>query len=189
MTTIQRIVQLFGWIFIVIAIWGAIVTGTSMNPDPATAPRLWGLFPINFLHNLVHLLLGMWAVVAARSYSGARSYALLAGALYIVLAVLGVFSPHGFGLVPLGGNDIWLHLVLGAILLVAGLVVTSHSASAKLEPAPIRTVMPPGAARRRDEASRADDTAAAPPAPTEPAPPTERDPSTRRPPADTDPAS
>lgn len=148
MTTIQRIVQLFGWIFIVIAVWGAVLTGTSMNPEPATAPRLWGLFPINFLHNLVHLVLGMWAVVAARSYSGARSYALLAGALYIVLAVLGVFSPHGFGLVPLGGNDIWLHLVLGAILLVTGLIVTSRSSSSKVEPAPIRTVMPPGGARR-----------------------------------------
>lgn len=178
MTTIQRIVQLFGWIFIVIAIWGAIVTGTSMDADPATAPRLWGLFPVNFLHNLVHLLLGMWGVVAARSHGGSRSYGLLAGALYIVLAVLGLLSPHGFGLVPLGGNDIWLHLVLGAILLVAGLVATSRSASTKLEPAPIRTVMPPGGARRPDSDSAAhddpaadDDPAGTPRAPMNPASP------------------
>ncbi len=184
MTPIQRIVQVFGWIFIVIAVWGAVLTGTSMNPDPATAPRLLGLFPINFFHNLVHLVLGMWAVVAARSYSGARSYALLAGALYIVLAVLGIFSPHGFGLVPLGGNDIWLHLVLGAILLVTGLVVTSRSSSSKLEPAPIRTVMPPGGARRESMTEPDPDM--------DPRPSVEPDtpgPQTRRTPTDGEPSS
>lgn len=148
MTTIQRIVQLFGWIFVVIAIWGAVITGTSMDPDPATAPRLWGLFPVNLLHNLVHLGLGMWGIVAARSYGGARAYALVAGAIYLVLAVLGVLFPHGLGLVPLGGNDIWLHLVLGAILLTTGIVAAARARPSPLEPAPIRTVMPPGAEGR-----------------------------------------
>jgi hypothetical protein len=127
MTAIQRVAQVFGWVFIVVAIWGAAITGTSMDADMATADRLWGLFPVNLLHNLVHLAFGVWGILAARSYAASRSYALLAGALYIVLAVAGLFFPDGFGLVPLGGNDIWLHAFLGAALLVAGLTLASRT--------------------------------------------------------------
>ena len=143
MTTIQRIAQVSGWIFVLIAVWGAAVTGLSMEADPRIADRLWGLFPINFPHNLVHLMIGMWGIMAARSYTGARSYAVLAGALYIVLALIGVFFPAGFGLVPLGGSDIWLHVVLGATLLVAGLTLTARTGADTVEPAGTRTVTPP----------------------------------------------
>lgn len=142
MTAIQRVAQVFGWIFVVIAIWGALLTGTSMNADLATAPRLWGLFPVNFAHNLVHLLFGLWGIAASRSAAGARIYTIWAGVIYLVLAVLGLFVPEGFGLVPIGGNDIWLHLVLGVLLLAAGLTLTSAS-DPLVEPAPTRTVMPP----------------------------------------------
>ncbi len=143
MTTLQRLAQVFGWIFVVIAVWGAAVTGLSMEADPAAADRLWGLFPINFLHNIVHLGIGMWGIVAARSHGAARSYAVLAGALYIILAVMGFFFPAGFGLVPLGGNDIWLHVILGAVLLVAGLALGSRPGADTVEPAGTRTVPPP----------------------------------------------
>ena len=43
----------------------------------------------------------------------------------VLLGILGIPFPDGFGLVPLGGNDIWLHLASGAILLVAGFLGTS----------------------------------------------------------------
>lgn len=143
MTTIQRIARVLGWVFVVIAIWGALLTGTSMNADLATAPRLWGLFPVNFLHNLVHLGIGMWGIVASRSHHSARAFAVLAGALYLLLALLGVVFPDGLGLVPLGGNDIWLHVLFGVVLLVAGLTLASGG-RAMIEPAGIRTVTPPG---------------------------------------------
>jgi hypothetical protein len=32
--------------------------------------RLLGIFPINILHNFVHLLIGVWGVAAYRSYGG-----------------------------------------------------------------------------------------------------------------------
>ncbi|MFP4624883.1 MAG: DUF4383 domain-containing protein [Gemmatimonadota bacterium] len=119
MTGLQRVAQLAGWVFVVIAIWGALLTGTSMEPDPGRAPLLWGLFPVNFLHNLVHMLLGVWGIAASRSAGGARTYVLGAGIIYLVLAVLGVVAPSGFGLVPLGGHGIWLHALFGVGLLVA----------------------------------------------------------------------
>lgn len=121
MTTVQRVAQIFGIVFILVAIYGFTQTGmANMESDPARAPQLLGLFPVNVLHNAVHLLFGIWGLVASRSFDGARSYARIAGVLYLVLAVLGFVVPNGFGLVPLGGYDVWLHAVLGLVLAGVG---------------------------------------------------------------------
>jgi hypothetical protein len=117
----------FGIVFLLVGLLGFFTTGgMSMEADPATAPRLLGLFPVNALHNAVHAGFGIWGLLAARSWGGARSYLRIGGAIYLVLAVLGLVSPSGFGLVPIGGNDIWLHVVLGAAM--AGIGFTSQPA-------------------------------------------------------------
>ena len=89
-------------------------------PAPPDAPHLavntgygylLGLFPINIVHNLVHLALGIWGVMAYGSFSGARAYARSLTLIYGLLAVMGLFPTLNttFGLVPLFGHDIWLH--------------------------------------------------------------------------------
>lgn len=111
----KKAAGVFGIVFLVVAVLGFLTPGgTGMEADPARAPHVLGLFPVNLLHNVVHLLFGLWGLAAARSWSGARSYGRAGSAIYLVLAVLGFLSPSGFGLVPLGGHDIWLHLVLAA---------------------------------------------------------------------------
>src|SRR5919109_1361110 len=121
MTTVQRVAQIFGVVFILVAIVGFLATGMrNMEADPTAAPRLLGMFAVNVLHNVVHLLFGIWGLVASRTYGGARSYARIVGVLYLLLAGVGFISPNGFGFVPLGGNDIWLHAVLGLVLAIVG---------------------------------------------------------------------
>lgn len=120
MTTVQRVAQIFGVVFILVALAGFYTGGMNMEADPATAPMIMGMFPINLVHNIVHLLFGIWGLAASRSWSGAKQYAQIAGVLYLVLAVLGFVAPDGFGMVPLGGNDIWLHAVLGLVLAGVG---------------------------------------------------------------------
>ena len=121
MTTVQRTALVFGVVFLLVALAGFFVPGgTSMRAEMATAPLLFGMFPVNLLHNLVHLLFGIWGLAASRSWAGAVSYARITGVLYLVLAVLGYFVPDGFGLVPLGGYDIWLHLLIGVVLCAVG---------------------------------------------------------------------
>lgn len=118
---IRRIAMAFGVVFLLVGIAGLITPGgMSMAAEPPPA-LLLGLFPVNLLHNVVHLLFGVWGLMAARSFAGARTYANVGGGVYLTLAVLGFVVPTGFGLVPLGGNDIWLHGFLGAALLTAGL--------------------------------------------------------------------
>ena len=117
--TVQRVAQIFGWVFVLVAVWGFFITGGSMEAG-MDAPAILGLFPVNVLHNVAHLLLGVWGIVASRSFGSARSYAQIAGILYLVLAVLGFVDPTGFGLLPLGGGDFGLHAVLGLILAGVG---------------------------------------------------------------------
>ena len=117
----QQVARLFGAVFILVGVLGFFASGMSMEADPEHAARLLGLFPVNLLHNIVHILLGVWGLAASRTTSGAVMYAKAAGALYVVLAILGFIAPTTFGLIPIGGHDIWLHAVLGLVLLGVGL--------------------------------------------------------------------
>jgi hypothetical protein len=119
-TTVQRVALIIGVGFLLAAAAGFVQGGTTMNADMETAPRALGLFPVNLLHNVIHLLFGIWGVAAARSWSASKSFAQIAGVIYLVLAVLGFVMPEFLGLVPIGGNDIWLHVLLGAVLAWAG---------------------------------------------------------------------
>jgi len=129
-TTLQKLAGVFGVIFIVVALLGFITPGgmaMAMAPDTGL---LLGVFPVNLLHNIVHLLFGVWGLAASRSWSGSKSYFTIAGAIYAVLTVVGFLSPSGFGLVPLGGNDIWLHAVLAIAMLGIGLTAKPAVATA-----------------------------------------------------------
>ena len=130
MTTVQRVAQIFGIVFILVALAGFYTGGMSMEADPATAPKIMGMFPINLAHNIVHLLFGIWGLAASRSWSGSKQYAQIAGVLYLVLAALGFVAPDGFGMTPLGGNDIWLHLVLGGVLAGVGFTAKPETTTA-----------------------------------------------------------
>ena len=123
MTTVQRVAQIFGVIFLIIGIAGFFF---SMSMDEA---MLLGMFPVNVAHNIVHLLFGLWGLAAARSFAGAKSYAQIVGVLYLALAVLGGVDPTGFGLIPIGGNDIWLHAGIGLVLSYFGFTAKADQAT------------------------------------------------------------
>lgn len=122
--TVQRVAQIFGWVFVLIAVWGFFVTGGSMEAGP-DAPAILGLFPVNVLHNLAHLILGLWGIIASRSFGSAKTFAQIGGVLYLLLTVLGLVDPTAFGMMPLGRGNIPLHAVLGLIL--AGVGFTAKS--------------------------------------------------------------
>ena len=122
-TTIQKLAAVFGVVFILVAIAGFLAPGgMAMQPaDPATAAKALGIFPVNLLHNLVHLLFGIWALAASRSWGGSRQFFVWGGTIYVVLTIAAFISPSGFGLVPIGGADIGLHCVLAIVMLAIGL--------------------------------------------------------------------
>jgi hypothetical protein len=77
------------------------------------------IFPVNVLHNIVHLLVGL-AGIAFFMSNRAVQYARGMAILFAVLAVVGLIAPNGFGLVPLGGTDIALHALTAILAAVAG---------------------------------------------------------------------
>lgn len=130
MTTVQRVAQVIGIAFLGVAILGFFTSGGSMEDDPNLAPRVLGLFPVNLLHNLIHLAFGIWGVVASRSWDAARSYCRISGVIYLVLMVMGFIVPDMFGLVPIGSHDIWLHALLGGVLAYFGFTARDRAHAA-----------------------------------------------------------
>lgn len=99
---------------------GMVATPGTGGPDVVLNTGygyLLGLFPINVLHNIVHLGVGLWGLASYRSYLGARTYARGLAIFYGVLAIMGLFPVLNttFGLIPIFGHDVWLHAVTAAI--------------------------------------------------------------------------
>jgi hypothetical protein len=125
---------------IVFAVVGA--AGFMAAPPPPDAPPLafehghglaLGLFPVNTLHNGVHLL---FAVLGIAAWAGgwARSYFQFLAVAYGLLAVLGLIPATSttFGFIPIWGNDVWLHGAVAAAAAYFGFVrgnvdITHHT--------------------------------------------------------------
>lgn len=131
-TTIQKLAMVFGILFVLVGTIGFITPGGMyMQPsDPAMAAKALGIFPVNLLHNIVHLLFGIWGLAAYRSWSGSKNFFVWVGIIYAVLTVLAFVSPSGFGLVPLAGADIWLHCLLAIVMLAIGLTAKPVTSAA-----------------------------------------------------------
>ena len=106
----------FGAIYLLVGIVGFVLDSP-----------LLGLFEVNLLHNIVHIVLGAVLLYASMSYSTAILATRGVGAVLVVLGILGFVDATGFGLVPLGSHDIWLHLATGAILLATGFMATDEA--------------------------------------------------------------
>ena len=121
MSTLRRFALVYGIIFMLAGIAGFIpgITLPHTHPDVMVTAGMGvvlGLFAVNVLHNLAHILFGVWGLVASRSDGAARLYGQVVAIGYALLTLLGFvqfMSLHTlFGLMPLYGNDIWLHAVL-----------------------------------------------------------------------------
>jgi hypothetical protein len=111
----------FGAVYVLVGILGflgdPIVTEAAHENMESASGDLLGIFPINVLHNVVHLALGAFLLWGATEHDRAVLAARTVGGIYVVVGVLGFVAPDTFGLMPIGGNDIWLHLATAAVLL------------------------------------------------------------------------
>jgi len=105
------------------AVLGVVYVALGIVGFVADGPVL-GLFDVNELLNLVHVVVGGVLLYGATATSAAIGVSRPAGLALIVLGLLGFVAADGFGIMPLGGNDIWLHLSTGAILLANGVFET-----------------------------------------------------------------
>ena len=114
-----------GIIYLLVGLLGFIPGLLSDRDAPADLAvdtlygRLIGLFPVNVLHSIVHLAIGVLGILAYRSFDASRTFARGLAIFYGLLAVMGLIEPANinltFGLIPLHSHDIWLHAVTAAV--------------------------------------------------------------------------
>jgi hypothetical protein len=122
--TLRYFALVFGIVFAAVGVAGFVPGLATTSPDGYD--RLFGLFAVNGLHNLVHIAFGIWGLAAAyRAEAQARLYARSVAIIYGVIAVLGLVpaTMHVFGLMPIHGHDVWLHAALAAVAAVFGWAV------------------------------------------------------------------
>ena len=102
-----------------------ITAGTSYG-------YLLGLFPVNLVHNSVHLAIGIWGVTSAGTFANARTYARSLAVILGILTIAGFFTGFNtlFGLAPLFGNDVWLHALSAIVAAYVGWGTREEAAAA-----------------------------------------------------------
>ncbi len=128
---------LLGIVFLVLGILGFVPgllsppTGNHSLRLVAGTGRLFGVFPVNVLHDLLHLAFGVWGVVVWRTYAASRVYARSVAVIYAIVAVLGLVPALGtvFGLVPIYGDDVWLHGLIAVIAALFGFTAIGAGAN------------------------------------------------------------
>jgi Domain of unknown function (DUF4383) len=125
-STAQTLAMIFGAAFLGAGILG-FIPGITTNYDELkfagndSDAELLGLFQVSILHNIVHLLFGIAGLALARTWEGAQTYLLGAGAIYVVLVVYGILvkQESDANFVPLNNGDDWLHAILAVGLLAS----------------------------------------------------------------------
>lgn len=128
---VRRIASGFAVLLLLLGALGFVPGITSDYADlrfagPGSGARLFGVFQVSAVHNLVHLVLGLAGLALARTVAGARAFLVGAGAVYLVLwlAGLAIDGRDAANVLAVNSADSWLHLLLGAAMLASGLVAT-----------------------------------------------------------------
>jgi hypothetical protein len=120
-----------GAILVVVGVVGFFAnTSFAVGADVPRAP-LFGFLDVNGWHNVVHLVTGAAGLAAFRNPVSARTYALVLGVVYLIVALWGFALGGGviLNLLPVNAADNLLHLVLGILGLAAWALVRRATAA------------------------------------------------------------
>jgi hypothetical protein len=108
---------LIGAVLLVAGILGFFYSASFGSPGEVDA--VFGILDVNAWHNLVHILSGVVGLLAfASGPAASRTYALVFGVVYIVVAIWGfIIGSHEsiLGFIPVNTEDNVLHAILGVL--------------------------------------------------------------------------
>jgi hypothetical protein len=109
-------------------VFGVVYTLVGLVAMAASSTLATGtliIFPVNVVHNLVHLAVGLLGIAAF--FTGMSVlYSRFMAVLFAILVVAGFLPQPLLGIVPLGGWDILLHLATAVLGAVAGWMYVSR---------------------------------------------------------------
>lgn len=112
---LKKLATVFGVAFIAIGVLG-FVPGITNDEG-----LLLGIFEVNALHNIIHLLSGVAALIGASSDQYAKLYFQVFGVVYAVVTLAGfVQGDTVLGLIPVNMADNLLHLTIAVAALYIG---------------------------------------------------------------------
>lgn len=124
----RLVAYVLGAVYLVVGLVGFAVNRSFA--DKHTGDKLLGLFEVNGLHNVVHILIGVALLAAARAgYRAARMMNMTVGAVYLLVGIIGLFianksgtvDPNAANILSLNSLDNVLHLGSALVLLAVGL--------------------------------------------------------------------
>jgi len=125
----QTAALIVGVVFLLVGILG-FIPGITTNFDDITFAshesnaELLGIFQVNVLHNIVHLLFGIAGLALSRAHSTSVSYLIGGGIIYAVVWLYGLVidMDSNANFISLNDADNWLHLILAVGMIGLGVL-------------------------------------------------------------------
>ena len=131
-TIIQRITTGFGLVYLLIGILGflpGITVPTHHGPVPGEG-LLLGIFAVNVVHNLAHLLLGAVLLWGGLSAARVTSVNRVMAGVFALLVVASIIAPLAEG-VAINPPDTVLHLASTVLTAVLGFATSRQPAPSR----------------------------------------------------------
>ena len=122
-TSPNRLVgSIFGAVYILVGLLGFAVTG-GVGFIATEGGLLLGIFAVNPLHNIAHLLIGAALLIAGlANVPASKTVNTVVGATYLLLGIVGFFLVGtALNILALNTADHFLHLASAVVLLSVGL--------------------------------------------------------------------
>lgn len=118
----RLVATIFGAVYLLVGLLGFAVTG-GVGFIATQGGLLLGIFEVNPLHNVAHLLIGAALLIAGlASARAAKGVNITIGAVYLLLGVVGFFLVGTMlNILALNTFDHFLHLASALVLLGVGL--------------------------------------------------------------------
>jgi len=133
---LARLVALVsGAVFVLVGILG-FIPGISPMADMVQGMEVadaavLGIVPVNFVANIVHILLGAVLLYASMNTSTAILVLKVFGGAYLLLGIIGLIAPEGFGIMPLGGGEMVVHFLTALVFLVVGFMMPGEAVDSR----------------------------------------------------------
>ncbi|MDQ4130183.1 MAG: DUF4383 domain-containing protein [Actinomycetota bacterium] len=121
-TPAQLYALIFGVALLAAGVLGLFADATFANVGSDVEGRNFIVFEVNGWHNVVHIASGALGLAVMGSVAAARTYALGFGLVYLGVAIWGFLEGNSVaGLLPVNTADNFLHLIIAAAGIAAGL--------------------------------------------------------------------
>ncbi|GAB3611363.1 hypothetical protein GCM10027414_34890 [Humibacter ginsengiterrae] len=118
----RLLATIFGAVYLLVGLLGFFVT-SGVGFVSTQGGLLLGIFEVNPLHNVAHLLIGAALLIAGlASVPAAKAVNIVIGAAYLLLGIVGFFIANTpANVLALNTPDHFLHLASAIVLLGVGL--------------------------------------------------------------------